>query len=251
MMTRFRSRAATVLGVIVVAGLLAAVAVDAKPVGRPRWLSHVGVTQYFPVPESWFSGARVWTPGVTGLHRVDWLYSARGMSMEGDGVALDGRRYHIDLLGAGGWVNAAGRGTRPTRHAGRWTAGRPFWRAGGYWIGDSGRVTFPLAAGGWFAGAGHRQVEAPAGIAFASGPSRPLRYWSSVAVDPKLIALGSRIYVPAYRRVNGGWFRAEDTGGAIIGRHLDLYVPPPTIPSGGTFLTNQRVFVVPPTPAAP
>jgi len=46
----------------------------------------------------------------------------------------------------------------------------------------------------------------------------------TVAVDPKVFPIGTRFYIPGY-----GWARAEDTGGGIKGRHLDLY-----------FLTHRR-----------
>ncbi len=95
-----------------------------------RWLSAVTITEYWPAPESWFVGRMVTAPGLPGLHHIDWLYSAAGLSMQGEGIGLDGRLYHIDRLGSGGWVTAAGRGTDP---ADGWSAGAPFWRAGGYW----------------------------------------------------------------------------------------------------------------------
>jgi len=38
-----------------------------------------------------------------------------------------------------------------------------------------------------------------------------------IAVDPKVIPLGSRVYVPGY-----GIAVAGDTGGSILGRHIDL-----------------------------
>ena len=41
-----------------------------------------------------------------------------------------------------------------------------------------------------------------------------------VAVDPRVIPLGSRLYVPGY-----GWAIAADTGGAIIGNKIDLWMP--------------------------
>jgi len=241
--------------VLLVALVLAATAVPAgvaEPVSQPRWLSGVDITEYFPVPERWFVGKRVRTPGLPGLHRVDWLYSARGLSMEGDGVGLDGRRYHIDGLGSGGWVNERGRPTRPTRQAGRWSAGRPFWRAGGYWLDALDLPTFPLADGGWYDGVGVRFVPPPRGISFGPGPSRPLRHWRSVAVDPDLIPLGSRVYIPAYSHVrSGGWFRADDVGRAIIGRHIDVFRPPPATPGGGGFLSDRRIYVIPPGTTSP
>ena len=41
----------------------------------------------------------------------------------------------------------------------------------------------------------------------------------SIAVDPRLIPLGSRLFVPGY-----GWGRAEDTGSAVLGHHIDVWM---------------------------
>jgi 3D (Asp-Asp-Asp) domain-containing protein len=212
---------------------------------RPRWLNRVEITEYFSVPERWFSGAKVAAPGIRGRHRVDWLYSAHGVAMEGDGIGLDGRHYHIDVLGNSGWINPAGRRTRASACASRWSRGLPEWLEGG-WRNRAGEVTFRLEGGGWSNGRGVRHLSY-AGVTFAPGSSQPLRPYRTVAVDPELIPQGSRIYIPAYRRINGGWFTATDTGGAIIGRHIDVYRPPTaSIDDGGRYLTHQRVYVRPP-----
>jgi 3D (Asp-Asp-Asp) domain-containing protein len=209
-----------------------------------RWLRGTTVTEYWPSPESWFVGRPVKTPGLPGLHRIDWLYSASGLSMQGEGIGLDGRMYHIAALGSGGWVTAAG---MPTSPAGGWSAGSPFWRAGGYWQNRRHGVTFPLQSGGWSAGRGRHYVPLP-GVSFAPGPSLPLRYYHSIAVDPGVIPLGSRVYIPAYRSDgSGGWFVAQDTGGAVNGRHIDVYRPPPATASDpGRLLVAQRVYVIKP-----
>lgn len=209
-----------------------------------RWLSRVTITEYWPAPESWFRGRLVTAPGLPGRHRIDWLYSATGVSMEGDGVGLDGRLYHIDSLGDGGWVTANGATTSP---ASGWSAGAPYWRAGGYWRTRRGAVTFPLGGGGWSDGAGRRYVPLR-DVTFAAGPSLPLHFYGSVAVDPGVIPLGSRVYVPAYRDDgHGGWFIAQDTGGAINGRHIDVYRPPPSsADDSGQYLTGERIFVIKP-----
>jgi 3D (Asp-Asp-Asp) domain-containing protein len=70
----------------------------------------------------------------------------------------------------------------------------------------------------------------------------------SVAVDPRLIPFGSHIFIPAYENVNGGWFEADDTGEAIIGRHIDVFRPPPTNPNHdqGGFATGRHVYIVAP-----
>jgi len=220
---------------------------EARPISKPTWLTKTLVTEYYPAPERWFAGRLVAAPGLSGLHRIDWLYSARGMSMEGDGVGLDGRRYHIDGLGNRGWINLAGRKTVPGRRG--WSKGGPFWRGGGYWKNEQGKPTFPFQGGGWLAGKGREYVPIT-GVSFAPGPSRPLRYYQSIAVDPKLIPLGSYVYIPAYRSVarSQGWFVAADTGGAIIGRHIDVYRPaPPTMNDTGRVLRGQRIFVSPPS----
>lgn len=221
---------------------------------RGVWLHSVTVTEYWPAPEAWFVGRAVLAPGLAGRHRIDWLYSATGISMQGQGIGLDGRLYHLLAAGSGGWVTATGHITTPSDG---WAAGPPFWRAGGYWLNAQQAPTFPLAAGGWAAGRGHRYVPL-AGVRFAAGPSPaprlpdgralPLRYYGSIAVDPSVIPLGSRVYIPAYRHDgHGGWFIAQDTGGGILGRHIDVYRPPPAAPSdGGRYATGQRVFVIAP-----
>jgi 3D (Asp-Asp-Asp) domain-containing protein len=212
--------------------------------GRGSWLKRVAVTEYWPAPESWFVGEMVNAPGLTGLHRIDWLYSADGVSMEGSGIGLDGRLYHIDTLGSGGWVTATGASTSPSDG---WSAGTPYWRAGGFWRNAKRGVTFPLSAGGWANGPGAKYVPLRE-VTFAAGASLPLRYDQSIAVDPSVIPLGSRVYVPAYRNDGyGGWFIAQDTGGAINGRHIDVYRSPPASPlDTGQSLASQRIFVIKP-----
>jgi 3D (Asp-Asp-Asp) domain-containing protein len=211
---------------------------------KGRWLRGFTLTEYWPTPESWFVGKLVEAPGLPGRHRIDWLYSAMGVSMEGEGVGLDGRMYHIDSMGNGGWVTSAGRSTSASNE---FAAGSPFWRAGEYWRNQHGGVTFPLSAGGWYNGTGKRYVPLP-GVTFAVGASLPLRYLQSIAVDPAVIPLGSRVYIPAYGHDgHGGWFVAQDTGGAINGHRIDVYRRPPSSPNvGGQYLTSQRVYVIKP-----
>jgi hypothetical protein len=212
--------------------------------GDGKWLGGFELTEYYPALESWFQGRAVNAPGLVSPHRIDWLYSARGLSMEGDGIGLDGKQYHLNNPGAGGWLTAGG-GSGVKFGVG---SDAPYWRTGGFWRTASGALTFPLANGGWSAGNGVKYVSPPAGISFAPGPSRPLTYLRSVAVDPSLIPLGSHMFIPAYQSINGGWFEADDTGGAIIGRHIDVFRPPPANPNGdqGGFATGQQVYIVAP-----
>ena len=121
---------------------------SARTLSKPTWLSKVIVTEYFPAPEWWFVGASVKTPGLARKSKVDWLYSARGVSMEGDGIGMDGRKYHIASIGSSGWITERGRRAQ----FGRGGIFAPFWRAAGYWKNKSGAVTFPLDGGGLYAG---------------------------------------------------------------------------------------------------
>jgi 3D (Asp-Asp-Asp) domain-containing protein len=203
--------------------------------------SGFAITEYWPVPEAWFKGKAIRAPGLTGLHRVDWLYSGTGLAVEADGIGLDGRRYHVENFGTERWVNPAGQATKPT-NTGVWTRGDPAWRADGGWRDAAGAVTFPLAGGAWSHGPAAKFAGTPR-MTFGPGPSRPLRYWESIATDPRVIPKGSRVYIPAYHR----WFVAEDTGSGIIGRHIDVFRPPPKTADGGRFLRNQRILVSPPT----
>ena len=209
---------------------------------RGHWVNGFTISEYWPVPESWFRGELVSAPGISGKHRVDWLYSGLGLVMEGDGISLAGRRVHVEDFGHEQWVNARGQRTTPTA-SGVWTHGDPAWRVGG-WRNARGAVTFPLEKGGWSNGPAMRYAPVPR-VRFAPGPSLPLKPYYSIAVDPRLIPAGSRIYIPAYRHVNGGWFVAQDTGSGIIGRHIDVYRLPPRTADGGRFLDHQRVLIVP------
>jgi 3D (Asp-Asp-Asp) domain-containing protein len=63
--------------------------------------------------------------------------------------------------------------------------------------------------------------------------SRALAPYRSIAVDPAFIAFGTKVYVPefdgktmpgSYGFVHDGCLVAADTGGAIVGAHIDFFV---------------------------
>jgi 3D (Asp-Asp-Asp) domain-containing protein len=241
-------RAIILLGCLSLLALVPAAAwAETPPVVNPDGsytLDAVQLTEYYPVSERGFKGRKVRAPGIPGLHPIDWLYSARGIAMEGDGITLTGQRYHMSRIGTSGWVNKAGRKTTPTDTG--WTNGRPFWRGGGFWRNAKRILTIALQSGRWTNGRGVRYI-APTGIRFAYGPSKPLTPNQSIAVDPAVIELGSTVYIPAYKNApNGGWFIAEDVGGAIIGRHIDVYRLPPTEGQKPQSFSDQSVTVYPP-----
>lgn len=202
-------------------------------------LRGVQLTEYFPVPEVWFVGRKVSAPGLSTKHRVDWLYSARGVVMEGSGIDLKGRGVQMTDGFNVGWL--------------RDSRGGYLWRAEGYWKNSRGRFTFPYQApinGRWWSnGTGVKAFPAKR-VRFARGAprgstGRVLGYWRSVAVDPSLIPYGSLVYIGALKSKNGtGWFCADDTGGAIRGKHIDIYRPPPSN-KVGTSRNNATIRVVP------
>src|SRR5215217_5559773 len=214
---------------------------SAYPVTKPRWLKGVQITEYYSAPERWFVGRKVTAPGISGKHRADWLYSSAGISMEGDGIDLDGKHVHLSAIGTPGWVTQDGRTTAPG--ASGWTNGSPFWRFGG-WRNKERHVTFPLQAGGWFDGKSIRYIKA-AGVSFKDGMSLPIKPWKNIAVDPGVIPMGSKVFVPAYCPRHG-WMVAGDTGGAINGLHIDVYRAPPKLRGGDDQFTSQRIYVWPP-----
>ncbi len=216
-----------------------------RRITRPRWLSDTVVTEYFPVREAWFSGRAVRASGIPGRHRADWLYGPHGVAMNGEGIGLDGHVYHFAGPYDLGWVNETGAPTKGCWN-GRWSAGRPTWLDLG-WRNARGGVTFPLAGGGWSNEPAARTIVPEAQPRFAPGSSLPLAYWKRVAVDPRLIPLGSRVFIPAYCRTPArGWFVAGDTGGAIIARHVDVFRSPPASLAETRALRGQKIFVLPP-----
>ena len=118
-----------------------------------------------------------------------------------DAMWLDGC-YHEEFLCSGYGVAMQGTGLADDGNLVRYVSGGGGWQAGYQWLNDCGSAVFSYTDGVY--GASGRQVVAD---------------WS-VAVDPGLIPLGWYVWIES----EGHWFRADDTGGAIVGKHLDLYM---------------------------
>lgn len=214
------------------------------PVSSAMWLDRWLLTEYWSSPERWFRGRKIIAPGLTKPHRIDFLYSATGVVMEGEGTADDGTRIHMRVLPSGYVNRKAQRAVAP-----------PAWATEYYWLNGSGEITFPLEAGGWSNGASSdsrgRPKVGPVRTVFEVGESAgssglPVRGWKTIAVDPKVVPYRSAVWLPTYRR----WFCATDTGGAIRGRHFDVYRPAPATRAAGTTTADARIYVVPPRLAA-
>ena len=51
------------------------------------------------------------------------------------------------------------------------------------------------------------------------------RVFYTVATDPRYYPMGTIIYIPYFADCpNGGWFIAQDTGGAIKGNKIDVFM---------------------------
>ena len=164
------------------------------------------VTHYNIIDEEDFTGNFVTANGIPGTYREDFLYSARGVSMQGTGLTRNDEYIHY-VSGGGGWVNLKGDPTEDIPDTNDWTNGRP------YWIRYPDQVTFAQGAGG------------------ACGPVTP---GTSVAADLSVLPCNSNISIDG----GGiGFRRVDDTGGAITGHCIDVLVPP-AITDG-----NYRVYV--------
>lgn len=80
---------------------------------------------------------------------------------------------------------------------------------------DGRYITVDWSAGG----PAGRNTRFTYGVGGTGGTPVP---WKTVASDPSVVPLGSRLVLEAYR--SKGEFTANDTGGAINGHHLDVFV---------------------------
>ncbi len=165
------------------------------------------VTHYdIGIDEEDFTGNFVTANGIPGTYREDFLYSARGVSMQGTGLTRNDEYIRYDS-GGGGWVNQEGDPTESIPDTNDWTNGRP------YWVRYPDQVTFAQGVGGW------------------CGPVTP---GTSVAADLSVLPCNSNIFIDG----GGiGFRRVDDKGGAITGHCIDVLVPP-AITDG-----NYRVYV--------
>lgn len=224
---------------------------------RPEALGSFQITYYWFAPEKWFTAKKIVAPGLKIAYREDFLYSARGIAMQGTGTGDSGVLLHW-RSGEGAWVNKDGEKTE-TAEAG-FTNGSPYTRPGGcvWWAinakgkpirttTDNQRPTFANDDGTWqnpppvnpakYVVVCNRE-KVKAGIpddltfrgypdTFGIGIGTSVTPWHSIATDTSVIARGSTIYIEALKDTpSKGCFSADDTGGAIIGKHIDVLIPP-------------------------
>jgi 3D (Asp-Asp-Asp) domain-containing protein len=214
--------------------------------GAATQLGTFQITYYWFVPETGFAGKPVAAPGISGTFREDFLYSAKGVDMQGTGRAANGSYIHYAGTYGGYWVNAAGQRTDPGARG--WSHGAPVWRDGG-WRNAAGAPTFKRSSGTWSNGKGVKLLAYH--DRFGLGKGVPVTEWHSIATDLRVIPRGTRVYVQALGAYpSGGCLVAEDTGSAIIGTHIDVLVPAGTnlgsLPSSGNVVTLAPGDACPP-----
>ena len=118
---------------------------------RPVALGNFWITYYWFAPESWFTAKKILAPGLKVPYREDFLYSARGIAMQGTGTGDDNVLLHW-RSGKGAWINNLGQPTLTA--ASGFTNGAPYARPGGcfWWLKSTpltaesqGRPTFAPA----------------------------------------------------------------------------------------------------------
>jgi 3D (Asp-Asp-Asp) domain-containing protein len=161
-----------------------------------RSLGNFRVTFYFVAEERADGGWPLYAPACQEILAFTSREFHHQISLEGTGRLLDGRL--LNFSERCGCAHAGHGGSRIC-----------------YEVVDPG--TFPWGKGGKL-----------------SGRDLPLRPFRSLAVDPALIPLGTVLYVPAWRGGNwpdgtprDGCFRAEDSGAAVRGRHVDVFAGRP------------------------
>mgnify|MGYP006279427159 CR=1 FL=1 len=274
------------LAVLVCALAVAAPAQAQTIPPRPQPIGSFWITYYWFAPESWFTAKKMVAPGLKTAYREDFLYSARGVAMQGTGTGDDNVMVHW-RSGAGAWVNNQGQPTRTA--ASGFTNGAPYARPGGctWWLLDPAtgapnlattdnlRPTFPNDDGTWQNPPANKdaytvvcnkaavlagQPDDPAYRGypdlFGVGVGTPVTPWRSIATDRGVIPKGTIVYIEALKNTpSKGCFSADDTGGAIIGNHIDVLIPPDKtlkLPTKGDLVkVPPGVECPPPTALAP
>ena len=172
-------------------------------------------TAYYCVYASEMEGTQTVTQiisGITYTLKASFLFGGHGVAMQGTGRTGSGGDY-IHYVGSGGTFVSVD---------------NPF---------EDAEVRARYAALGItdFTGFGNIGLQYPGGAAFSvvsgviGASLRTLVPWYSIAVDPAVISLGTTGTLLFKSGTTPGdatemSFRADDTGGAIAGNHIDIYV---------------------------
>ena len=180
-------------------------------------------SRYHYFPEWWFVGAQVQTLTSRARTGSTGFYSARARLDGGDGIGLDGRKYHIASTGSSGWITERGRRARSSAAGGIFA---PFCAPPGTGRAPPApspsarrRLAGTVPARAKYDRADEHHLRRRPVAAAALLPQRRRRSVTDPAREPRLRAI-------TYKPLNkDGWFRA--TTPAARSRAATSTVPPP------------------------
>jgi 3D (Asp-Asp-Asp) domain-containing protein len=194
----------------------------AKPVTNSNCIPDVYVTGYYCVYNSELDGRGIITKTISDIPynlKASFLFGGRGVAMQGSGRTGPNGEY-IKYTGGGGYFI---RLTGPN-------AGK---NLDGQWIENPDIVRARYAHIGItdFNGFGNLALRYPDKARYSRTASftgltgRPLTAWRSLSIDPEFIPLGQKVEVRFKKgdAINSK-FVAEDTGSAIKGKHIEIYL---------------------------
>jgi 3D (Asp-Asp-Asp) domain-containing protein len=154
-----------------------------KSVTGDATLDHVQLTHYTLVTESETSGQNSGDSSI--------LCNQNGLS----------GCYHKEFLCSGWGVAMQGTGVAADGKYIKYASGGGGWNSHYTWLNNCASAHFTVTDASY------------------GSTGRALIEDYSIAVDPAVIPYGWSAYIEAL----GHWYRADDTGGAIIGKHIDIY----------------------------
>jgi len=193
-----------------------------RPEDTLKAIADVEITAYNLALESELEGdgTEVENPnGIEGVFYAHFLYSARGLPMQGSGRSRDGRVVqYLSSISDVHWLNKNGETTGPQGAGQPWSAGPPVKihppENAHFSVLDKEKYPY---------GEGARGAITPL---FPETPGEKLpSKIPSIAVDPEVIEYRSIVYIESLKEgPSYGYFQALDTGSAIKGNHIDVFV---------------------------
>jgi 3D (Asp-Asp-Asp) domain-containing protein len=179
-------------------------------------------TGYFCVYNNEIEGIQTVTKNISNTNltlKASFLFGGQGVAMQGTGRTAANGDY-IKYAGGGGYfVRLAG------PNAGKNLEGR--------WVinPDALRSRYARLGITDFNGFGNLALANPAKAAYISVTSvigstgRPLTAWRSISVDPALLSLGKTVTI-RFKNSTDNFIiaKADDTGSAIKGKHIEIYL---------------------------
>jgi 3D (Asp-Asp-Asp) domain-containing protein len=179
-------------------------------------------TGYFCVYNSEIEGTQTVTKNISSINftlKASFLFGGRGVAMQGTGRTAPDGDYIKYTYGGGGFVRIDGPDAGKNLD-GRWVISP-----------DALRSRYARLGITDFTGFGNLALANPAKASYISVTSvvgstgRPLTAWRSISVDHALISPGKTMTIRFKNNANHFIIaRADDTGSAIKGKHIEIYL---------------------------